>query len=132
MILLNGPTAQKFPRPLLAMGLLPGIVTNLDIRSRPRCVITGGLVDFLRSHLAGDISHLLADVVSACIKSKSLELSFDVDGRLTIEPRRAELDTILVMARSAGRYVAHRRAAGDDMRRIDGRIGVCPGLTRQI
>jgi hypothetical protein len=80
MILLNGSTAQKFPRPLPAMSLLPGMVANLDVRSRPRCVITGGFVDFVRAHLAGDIAHLLADVVPAYAGSKSLELSFDVRG----------------------------------------------------
>ena len=80
MILLNGSTAQKFPRPLPAMSLLSGIVTDLDVRSRPRCVITGGFIDFVRAHLAGDIAHLLADVVPAYAGSKSLELSFDVGG----------------------------------------------------
>jgi hypothetical protein len=46
-MLTNGSTAQKFPRPLPAVSFLPGIVINLDIRSRLRRVITGGFVDFV-------------------------------------------------------------------------------------
>jgi hypothetical protein len=40
-------------------------VVNLDITSWLRCVVTGGFVHFIRSHLAGDVSHLLTDVVPA-------------------------------------------------------------------
>jgi hypothetical protein len=72
-------------------------VINLDIGSQLRCVVTGCLVDFIRGHLAGDIAHLLTDVVPACAGSKSLELRFDVNGGLAIKPRRAELETTLVM-----------------------------------
>ena len=130
MIPANGSTVQKFPWLLPAMSLLT--VINLDLRSRLRCVVTGCFVHFIRSHLAGDIAHLLTDIVPACARSKGLELRLDVDGRLAIEPWRAELDAILIMAGRAGRNVAHRRAAGDDVRSIDGGIWMYSGLTRQI
>jgi hypothetical protein len=56
------------------------IVISLDLGSWLRGIVAGGLVHFIRSHLAGDIAHLLTDVVPACTRSKSLELCFDVDG----------------------------------------------------
>ena len=79
MMLTNGSTAQKFPRPLPGMRFLPGMVIDLDIGLRLRRVITGGFVHFVCSHLAGDIAHLLTDVVPACAGSKSLELRLDID-----------------------------------------------------
>src|ERR1700733_6736485 len=78
MIPANGSTVQKFPWLLPAMSLLT--VINLDLRSRLRCVVTGCFVHFIRSHLAGDIAHLLAGVIPACAGSKGLELRVDVDG----------------------------------------------------
>ena len=55
-------------------------------RSRLGFVIAGNLVDLFRGHLAGDIAHLLADVVAAGAGRKRLQLRLDVDGRLTTEP----------------------------------------------
>jgi hypothetical protein len=40
----------------------------------------GCFVHLIRSHLAGDIAHLLADVVPACARSKCLKLRLDIDG----------------------------------------------------
>jgi hypothetical protein len=43
--------------------------------SRLRCVVAGCFVHFVWSHLAGNIAHLLADVVPASPGRKGLELS---------------------------------------------------------
>jgi hypothetical protein len=64
---------------------------NPDMRLWLRRVVTGGFVHFIRSHLAGDVSHLLTDVVPARARSKCLKLRFDVDGGLAIEPGRPSL-----------------------------------------
>ena len=47
--------------------------------------------DFGRCHPARDVAHLLADVVAPGAGRESLELAAQIDGRLSLEPRRARL-----------------------------------------
>ena len=100
--------------------------------SRPARKIARSLIDLGGCHLSRDVSHLLADVVPARTRCKGLEMSLDVDSRLSVEPRGSELGVGRAMTGRADRDVAHRRAAGDDLRSIDSGIGMRSGLTRQI
>ena len=53
---------------------------------RLRLVISGGLIDLVRSHLACDVAHLLANVVAAAPTGKRVQLRFYVGGRLAAQP----------------------------------------------
>src|SRR3984893_3892713 len=104
----------------------------LGTRSRSARVIARSLIDLGRCHLPRDISHLLADVVASRAGCEGLELGFNVDDRLSIEPGRTELGVGRAVAGRAGRDVAHRRTAGDDLRNSRDRVGMGSWLTRQI
>src|ERR1700732_2376102 len=93
-------------------------------RSRSARVIARSLIDLGRCHLPRDISHLLADVVASRADYEGLELGFDVDDGLSLEPGRTELGVGRAVAGRAGRDVAHRRTAGSDLRSGHGRIGM--------
>ena len=89
-------------------------------------VVAGDLVDVFRGHLAGDVAHLLADVVAASAGRKSLQLRLDVDGRLAAEPRTARLVIDVAVAGAARGDVTHRCAGRDDR----GRRHRCVELVR--
>src|ERR1700726_3736106 len=88
----------------------------LGTGSRPPRVIARSLIDLGRCHLPRDISHLLADVVASRADYEGLELGFDVDDGLSLEPGRTELGVGRAVAGRAGRNITHGRTAGNDLR----------------
>src|ERR1700730_18538230 len=104
----------------------------LGTRSRSARVIARSLIDLGRCHLPRDVSHLLADVVASRAGCEGLELGFDVDGGLSLEPGRTELGVGRAVAGRAGRNITHGRTAGNDLRNSYGVVGMGSRLARQI
>ena len=61
-------------------------------------IIARSFIDLGCRHLPCDVSHLLGDVVPASPGCERLELRLDVDGGLSVEPRRTELGVGRAMA----------------------------------
>src|SRR6185312_1149132 len=111
------------------------IIVNDRLRAPPLrlgFVIAGDLVDLFRGHLAGDVAHLLADVVAAGAGRERLQLRLDVDSRLTAKPGTTGLVVDVAMAGAARCDVAHRRPRRDDRRCRHRRIELVRWHARQI
>src|SRR6478752_2010958 len=130
----SGATRNKCPIP----GHTGTIMVNGGLRIggpallRLSFVVTGDLVYLFHRHLAGDVAHLLADIIAAGPGRKGLKLGLDIDRRLAAEPGTAGLVVDVAMAGAAGRDVAHRRPRGDDLRRSELRVQIVRGHPRQI
>jgi hypothetical protein len=61
-------------------------------------IVARSFIDLGCLHLPCDVSHLLGDVVPASPSFEPLELRIDVDGGLSVEPRRTELGVGRAMA----------------------------------
>src|ERR1700694_5793928 len=118
---------MRFPREPASL-----VTRVLGTRSRPAGVIARSLVDLGRRHLPRDVSHLLADVVASRAGCEGLELGFDVDGGLSLEPGRTELGVGRAVAGRAGRNITHGRTAGNDLRNGYGIVRIGSRLARQI
>src|ERR1700726_2736256 len=81
---------------------------------RLRGIVRGGLVDLLRRQGAGDVAHLLIDVVGALTRSECLKLFLQVNLRLPPQPRAAGRVVQTAMTGAAGRDAADRRAVDHD------------------
>src|ERR1700740_658652 len=68
-------TCEMTRRTIVIHHGLPGRSPSLGLG----LIIFGGSVDFIPRHSAGDVAHLLADVVMARAEGKCLELRLDVD-----------------------------------------------------
>src|SRR3984957_21332972 len=97
-----------------------------------RGIVRGGLVDLLRRHGAGDVAHLLTDVVGALTRSECLKLLLHVNLRLSLQPRAAGLVVQAAMTGAAGRDATDRCAIDHDagLRKLP--LGMVGGKARQV
>src|SRR5512133_805819 len=71
---------------------------GMDDLRRLGSVVMRGLIHFLKRHFAGDVTHLLTNVVASRARRKSLQLRREISRRLAFQPRTSDLVVERAMA----------------------------------